>query len=145
MDLLNRFRNFMYGRYGFDAFGRFLFLLSLVFWGLSLIFRFTPLKSAYYVFWALNLIIYIYAFFRIFSKNIVSRAAENERYLRVRERVMPKLDRLKQEKLDRNYVFKRCPHCNSRLRLRRIKGKHTTRCPKCGTQFTVRIFFGTQQ
>jgi predicted RNA-binding Zn-ribbon protein involved in translation (DUF1610 family) len=142
MDLLNRFRKFMYGRYGFDALGRFLFILSLVFWALSFIFRFTPLKYAYYVFWGLNLIIYGYALFRIFSKNILARTAENERYLRLRGKFMPGLQRLKAEKLDKDHVFKRCPHCGTRLRLRRVRGKHNTRCPKCGTAFTLRIFFG---
>ncbi len=142
MDLLNRFRKFMYGRYGFDALGRFLFILSLVFWALSFIFRFTPLKYAYYVFWGLNLIIYGYELFRIFSKNILARTAENERYLRLRGKFMPGLQRLKAEKLDKDHVFKRCPHCGTRLRLRRVRGKHNTRCPKCGTAFTLRIFFG---
>ena len=143
MDFINRLRGFMYGRYGFDALGRFLFVLSIVFWGLSFVFRFTPLRSAYYVFWGLNLLIYAFALFRIFSKNTRARSAENERYLRFREKIVPPFQRFKADKLDKNYVFKPCPHCGSRLRLKRIKGKHTVRCPKCGVSFTVRIFFGT--
>ena len=132
----------MYGRYGFDALGRFLFVLSVVFWALSIVFRFTPLKKVYYVFWGLNLLIYAFALFRIFSRNTLARSAENERYLRVREKIVPRFQRFKTDKLDKNYVFRPCPHCGSRLRLRRIRGKHTARCPKCGERFTVRILIG---
>ncbi len=142
MDLLNRIRNFMYGRYGFDQLGRFLFILSLVFWALSIVFRFTPLRSVYYVFWLLNLAIYVFALFRILSKNILKRTEENERYLRIREKVVPRYMRFKADKMDKNYVFKRCPNCSARLRLKRVRGRHNTRCPKCGTKFSVFILFG---
>ena len=134
----------MYGRYGFDAFGRFLFVLSVVFWAASFVLRFTPLRRVYYVFWALNLIIYAYALFRIFSKNVLARSAENERYLRLREKIVPRFSRFKTEKLNRDYVFKRCRNCGSRLRLRRLRGRHTARCPKCGEQMTVYILFGAK-
>ena len=142
MDFLNRIRSFMYGRYGFDQLGRFLFILSVVFWALSIVFRFTPLRSVYYVFWLLNLGIYAYALFRILSKNILKRTEENERYLRIREKVTPRLRRFKADKMDRNYVFKRCPKCSARLRMKRVRGRHNTRCPKCGERFSVRILFG---
>ncbi len=135
----------MYGRYGFDQFGRFLFILSLIFWALSLILSFTPLRKAYYAFWALNTAIYIYAFYRILSKNIPRRTVENDRYLRARARVAPRFERLKTERLDKDHVFRKCPYCKSRLRMRRVRGRHTTRCPKCGTTFGVFILFGKKQ
>ena len=132
----------MYGRYGFDQLGRFLFILSIVFWALSLFFRWTPLRRVYLVFWALNTLIYVYAVFRILSKNVSQRSLENDKYLRLRERVIPKWNRFKADNLDRDHVFKKCPYCGARLRLKRVRGRHTTKCPKCGTQFKVRIFFG---
>ncbi|MBR5422792.1 MAG: hypothetical protein IK108_02170 [Clostridia bacterium] len=143
MDLINRFRRFMNGRYGYDQFGRFLFIVSLVFWALSGVLRFTPLRRLYFIFWALNTVLYVYAFFRILSKKVWKRAAENERYLRVRERFIPGWRKFRTEKLDKDYFFKRCPKCDARLRLRRIRGKHTTKCPKCGTKFTVWVLFGS--
>ena len=145
MDLLNRFRNFMYGRYGFDQFGKFLFYLSLVFWALSLVFRFTPLRKAYYVFWLLNTVIYVYALFRIFSKNTYQRTVENERYLRWREKFIPGWRKFKSEKMDPDHVFRRCRHCGSRLRLKRVRGVHTTKCPRCGAQFKIFILIGKNQ
>lgn len=133
---------FMQGRYGFDQFSRFLFLLSLVFWVLCFFARFTPWHWLYAVFSALNTILYITAFFRIFSRNIVSRTLENERYLQFRSRALPKLDRIKAEMSDREHVFRNCPSCGALLRLKKVKGKHTTQCPKCGKKFPVRIIFG---
>ena len=142
MDLLNRIRKFMYGRYGFDQLGRFLFILSLVFWAVSFVLRFTPLKKAYFVFWILNLVIYAFALFRIFSKNVLKREAENNAYLRLREKVMPRINAFKADNLDKNYVFRRCPKCSSRLRLKRVRGRHTVKCPRCGTKFKIFILFG---
>ena len=134
----------MYGRYGFDELSRFLFLASIVFWALSLLFRFTPLRKIYFIFWVLNTALYIFAIYRILSKNIDRRQRENEWYLRQRSKFYPHAQKFKQDKMDKDYIFKNCPYCHARLRLKRIKGKHTTRCPKCGTQFQVRIIFGKQ-
>ena len=142
MDFMNRLRNFMYGRYGFDQFGRFLFCLSIVFWALSLVFRYTSLARIYFVFWLLNTALYVFAIFRILSKNIYARTVENERYLRIRAKFMPGWLKFKSEKFDAAYIYKLCPHCGSRLRLKRIRGKHNTKCPRCGTKFTVRVLFG---
>ncbi len=132
----------MYGRYGFDQLGRFLFCLSLVFWGLSFVFRILFLRRLYFVFWLLNLLIYAFAIFRILSKNTYARTVENERYLRLRAKVLPKWQKFKAEKTDSGYVFRKCPHCGSRLRLKRVRGRHTTKCPRCGTKFKVFVLFG---
>ena len=142
VSLIEKLRRFMYGRYGFDQLGRFLFILSLVFWAISALLRFTPFYKAYFVFWLLNTLIYVFAIFRILSRNTYQRTVENERYLRLRERVVPRAQKFKRDKMDPDYFYKACPHCGSRLRLRRIRGKHNTRCPKCGTKFTVRVWFG---
>ena len=139
---IEKVRRFLYGRYGFDRFGGFLFILSMVFWAISLLLRFTPFRKVYFVFWLLNTLIYVYAIFRILSRNTYRRQRENERYLRIREKVVPRAQKFKREKMDADYFFKVCPHCGTRLRLRRVRGKHNTRCPKCGTRFTVRVWFG---
>lgn len=141
MNLIERFRRFMYGRYGFDQLGSFLFLLSFVFWGLCFILRFTPLYKAYYFFSLLNTAMYVIAIFRILSRNTYKRTVENEKFLRIRSRVIPFLNKHTMNLKDKNYVYKKCPYCKTQLRLKRIKGKHTSRCPKCGTTFKIRIFF----
>ena len=141
---MNNFREklarFMYGRYGFDQFGRFLFSAGLVCAVLCIFLRFLPIPVIYYICSSLNTIFYVYAVFRILSKNIPSRSAENEKYLRLRARALPVIDEKTKNLRDKDFVYKKCPKCAAKLRLRRIKGKHTTKCPKCGHKFKVRIF-----
>ena len=143
MNFLEKIRRFMYGRYGFDQFGRFLFILSMVFWALCFVLRFIPLRRVYVLYSVcsfLNTAIYVYAFFRILSRNTYKRSVENERYLRFRNKVIPLLDKKTANIRDKNYVYRKCPKCGAKLRLKRIKGKHTTKCPKCGAKFNVRVF-----
>ncbi|MBQ7689073.1 MAG: hypothetical protein IJT27_07655 [Clostridia bacterium] len=142
-----RISRFMYGRYGMDQLGRFLFILSIVFWAISLILRWTPFRKAYFVFWLLNTIIYIFAFYRILSRDTYRRTVENERYLHFREKMLPFARDGKaefQKITNPDYVFRKCRFCGAKLRLRRKRGKHTTRCPKCGKTMTVRVLFGKQ-
>ena len=72
---------FMYGRYGFDQLGRFLFALAFVFWVLCFFVRFLPWQFLYAMFSGINTALYIVAFFRILSKNTYKRTLENEKYL----------------------------------------------------------------
>lgn len=141
----DKFMNFMHGRYGFDSLSRFLCLLSLVFWALCLVARFTPWHWLYAVFSILNTALYAVALFRTFSRNISSRTLENERYLQLRSRTLPKLDILKAELSDREHTFRHCPACGAMLRLKKVRGRHTTQCPKCGKKFKVKIIFGKKQ
>ena len=146
---MNRFiekiSRFMYGRYGMDQFGRFLFILSLVFWAISAILRWTPLYKAYLVFWLLNTAIYVFAFYRILSRNTWQRQVENERYLRFREKMLPFVRSGKEKLGSRDYIFRKCRFCGAKLRLKRVRGAHTTRCPKCGKTFRVRVLFGRER
>ena len=67
---------FMYGRNGVDLFSRFLTYLGLVLVLLQLIFR----GAVGRIFWYLALAVLIYAYFRIFSRNLAKRRAENAKY-----------------------------------------------------------------
>lgn len=138
---MNGFREklmrFMYGRYGFDQLGGFLMGAGLVFGILSFFLRFLPTFIPYYICSVLNYLFYGVAFFRILSKNTYKRTLENEKFLRLRSKVMPLFDERIKSARDRNYIYKKCPKCSSKLRLKRIKGKHVTKCPKCGQKFNV--------
>lgn len=149
MNFRQKLYDFMLGRYGFDEFGRFLFLTGLVTWAVSLVLRivcrFMPVFTYLYMFVsALNTIAYVYAVFRILSRNIEKRQNENIRYFAVRDRVFNLRDRIRyrpvKEPADAQHIFRKCPHCGTKLRLKRLRGKHTTVCPKCGTAFKVRVW-----
>ena len=141
---MNNFREkiyrFMYGRYGFDQFVHFLMTAGIVMAVLCIFLRFLPTHIPYYICSFLNTFFYVFAFFRILSKNTYRRSLENEWYLQKRSKVMPFFDEKTKSIRDRNYIYKKCPKCSAKLRLKRIKGKHITKCPKCGLKFNVRVF-----
>ena len=81
-------------------------------------------------------VMYIYAIFRMLSRNVSKRQAENSRYVQFtnnwQKEVKQFFLRLKGMK---TYKYFRCPGCRNRLRMKRGSGlKHIT-CPVCKNQF----------
>ena len=117
----NTLARFMYGRYGSDRFNRFLLVLYLIFWVLSVVFRgWTGL-----IFYALTTVTMVWTLFRMLSRNISRRQAENRWYLH-------QITRLKDI---RRYRYRRCPHCRGMLRLPIKRGRRTVTCHRCRHQF----------
>lgn len=120
---------FMIGRNGADQFSRFLSFAALGVIVVNLFVRSAVLS-------ALCLALLIWSYFRVFSRNIPRRRAENERYLALRYRVTGYFsgltDRWKQR---RDFAFFRCPGCKAMLRVPRGKGKIRVTCRKCGNAF----------
>ena len=110
--LFNRFANFMQGRYGTDKLNNTLWVLLLILWFVNI---FVWNRVARYIIDGIMLLIIVLICFRMFSRNIVARSAENRKFL-------PK-----------------CPVCKAQLRVRNKKGNHTVRCPKCGSEFNKKI------
>lgn len=81
-------------------------------------------------------VLYIYAIFRMLSRNKVKRQAENNRYVHFlnnwQKEVKQFFLRLKGTK---EYKYFRCPSCKTRLRLRRGCGEKHITCPVCKHQF----------
>lgn len=127
-----KFMRFMYGRYGMDSLGKFTISVGLVTIILSMFvrWRFLPLFS-----W----ICIIYAYYRMFSKNIYKRSSENQWYLnktyKVRTFINKQKNLLVQRKTHHIYT---CPSCKQKIRIPRGKGKIEIRCPKCNTTFIKR-------
>lgn len=65
-----------------------------------------------------------FATYRMLSRNISQRQAENQKWMGL-------LARLR----DRNHRYFRCPHCKQRVRVPRHRGKISIRCPRCGEKF----------
>lgn len=127
-----KLERFMIGRYGVDAFARFLNGCILFLLVLQL---FIPRRGIY--FFALLLLFYNY--FRIFSKNIPARFRENEVYQRIRFRLDEKLRHWRGQAGElRKYHIYRCPGCGQKLRIPRGRGKVQICCPKCHTEFVKR-------
>lgn len=126
---------FMIGRYGPDALSKFTIYLGLI---LLIISIFLP-QQVKVVFTTLTLILLIYSYFRIFSKNINRRRYENAKYLRMTSGIRTDFN-LKRQMWDqrKEYKFFKCPSCKSVMRVPKGKGKVRIVCRKCGNSFEKR-------
>lgn len=125
----NKMMQFMQGRYGADQMGQMLSAVSMVFLIISLFSR----NQAWFL---LALIGIVYNYFRMFSKNISKRYAENQKYLTMTAGIRRKLASWKSQLAQRKmYHIYRCPGCKQKIRVPRGRGKIEIRCPKCNTRF----------
>ena len=119
----------MQGRYGADQMGQMLSAVSMVFLIISLFSR----NQGWFL---LALIGIVYNYFRMFSKNISKRYAENQKYLTMTAGIRRKIASWKSQLAQRKmYHIYRCPGCKQKIRVPRGRGKIEIRCPKCNTRF----------
>jgi len=119
----------MIGRYGPDHLNIAIIVFSLVLSLLNGIFRFAPLTYISYA-------ILAYALFRMLSRNLPRRRAENDKFLRYWWPVRTKISRLAANvKHRKTHKYFKCPSCANTLRVPRGKGKLQITCPKCGERF----------
>ena len=120
---------FMQGRYGADQMGQMLSAVSMVFLIISLFSR----NQGWFL---LAVIGIVYNYFRMFSKNISKRYAENQKYLTMTAGIRRKIASWKSQLAQRKiYHIYRCPGCKQKIRVPRGRGKIEIRCPKCNTRF----------
>lgn len=123
-----KLQRFMMGRYGNDRFNQFLMIVALIFMAISL---FGP--NIFYTI-ALGLMVYVY--YRMFSRQIAKRTAENQWYWQKEMKVRNWLQLRKRDVVQRkDYHIYKCPNCKQKLRVPRGRGKIAIRCRKCGTEF----------
>lgn len=134
-NLRYKFARWMQGRYGMDQFSRFLSILLLILIVLNLFVRSGILGI---LGWA----VIIYMYFRIFSKNIAKRYAENQKYMALENKVRnffsgitDPVKRKKNMEQRKNYHIYKCPQCKQKIRIPRGKGMIMVKCPKCAYEF----------
>ena len=127
-----RLIRFMAGRNGADNLSRAVSLVVLV---LLVVGMFVHGDAAR-VLWVLAIAGLIYVYFRMFSRNIQARYAENQKFLQkwgpVSRRLHNAVLRFQDRKTHRYF---KCPNCHKRLRVPKGRGKITITCPHCRTQF----------
>lgn len=128
-----KFARFMYGRYGVDQ----LYIASgILFIVLQLLQIFVNIPF-------LNigsLIFLIWTVYRVFSKNILARQAENQKFLQFTRFIKSKWNLFIRKFKDiGSHRYRKCPECETTLRLPRKRGTHKARCPQCNNLFEVKI------
>ena len=124
----NAIQRLMYGRYGNDHLNLFLMALYLL---LYLVFVFVRLELLYWV----SLALLAVTLFRMLSRNMERRRAENARFMRAAEPVLSWLRLRRTIRRDKEHVYFKCPNCGQQLRVPRGKGKITVTCRGCGASF----------
>ena len=123
---------FMTGRNGADNLSRAVSFISIA---LLVIVLFTDVEVSR-VLWVFEVLGVGYVYFRIFSRNVYKRQAENRKYLNMTSGARAYFRGLKERWSQRkDYKFFRCPSCRTLLRVPRGKGKIKLVCRKCGTSF----------
>lgn len=124
---------FMQGRYGVDQFSKVLLAIGLI---IILVSAFTADNAAGLIFYFFGWALIIYCYFRVFSRNVSKRYAENQKFLArtygIRNFFQKQKNIWKQRRVYHIYT---CPSCKQKIRIPRGKGKIEIRCPKCGTTF----------
>ena len=123
---------FMQGRNGMDELARMQSWLVLI---LLLVGMFTRIGLFSFV----ALILMIYMYFRVFSRNTSKRYEENQKYLNFRYNRTVSWNRLKKRMGQaRDCRFFKCPMWKQEVRVPRGHGKIEITCPKCREKFIRR-------
>ena len=126
--MAEKYRIFMYGRYGYDEFSRFLSIFALV---LVLVAYFFPVLCY------LGLAVIVYSVFRTYSKNIPARMREREKFLRIKKKISQFFKRTKNRFKERKtHKYFKCRKCKTYLRVPKGRGKIEITCPMCKTKVT---------
>ncbi len=119
---------FMQGRYGNDRLGQAMLVVALICMVLSL-FRIPFISTV-------GLVVLILTYYRMLSRQIGKRAAENQKYLVLEWKLRARLQKRKQAMAQsRTHRIFRCPECRQKIRVPRHRGRIAISCRKCGTEF----------
>ena len=127
--IMQKLREFMYGRNGTDQLSFALVIGGFAFYVLYVLFLFRPL-------YLLSLILYGISLFRTLSKNIPARRKENQKFLQFWWKIKYKWNLFRADLEERKtYKHFKCPSCGQKIRIPRDRGKVEIRCPKCSNRF----------
>ncbi len=135
--LMQKLAVFMQGRYGMDTLNNFLVVVALGLWVIN-IFVFGMVASI--IIDILELAVIGIFLFRMLSRNINKRSLENRKFVPVYNSVKNWFSLTVRKFKDRkDFRYLKCPVCKAQLRVKNKKGKHTVRCPRCGSEFEKKI------
>lgn len=130
---------FMYGRNGMDQLNRALFVGYLVLWLAEMVVSVT-LKNRFVtdVFAVLLPALMLYILFRMFSRNLYKRQAENQKWVNFFWGLKSRRKNAAARRADKDHKYFTCRNCKTICRVPVGKGKIVITCPKCGGQINAR-------
>jgi len=135
----NALARFMYGRNGMDQLNRALFWAYLILWlvggVVSGVLRSDLLST---LFSALTWILMVLIFFRMLSKNLYKRRAENQKWVNWWWGFKSRSAGAKARHADKEHKYFTCKNCKTICRVPVGKGKIIITCPKCRAQIEAK-------
>ena len=131
----NSLARFMYGRNGMDQLGFVTLWAAII---LDVVNLFVRNQVAYSILSAVAMVLTVWMVFRMFSKNLSKRRAENAAYM---NKVVYPLRQALSRSRDKEHKYFTCPNCRTVCRVPRGKGRIVITCPKCGAGAPRRDFF----
>jgi len=129
----------MYGRNGMDQLNRALFWLYIVLWLVgSLVSAVLKSNVLTAVFNGVMWILFVILFFRMFSKNLYKRRAENQKWVNWLWRIKSNQAGAKARHADKEHKYFTCKNCKTICRVPAGKGKIIITCPKCGAKIEAK-------
>ena len=135
----NAFAQFMYGRNGVDQLNQAVLYLYLILCVLRAIAAaFFRSRPAVRIFDCATLFLFIVILFRMFSKNLPRRRAENQKWVNFWYRCKSRRSGAKARRADKEHKYFTCKRCKTICRVPAGKGKIVITCPKCGAQINAK-------
>lgn len=130
----NALSRFMYGRNGIDR-----LCLTMIWAALLLdiinIFLRDRQPAAYSIVGFVSTVIVFLALYRMFSRNLEKRRAENARFMaKVWYPISRRIAGNQQQRMDKNHRYFTCPQCGAVCRVPKGKGRIVITCPRCGNE-----------
>ena len=122
---------FMTGRYGMDQLNTAMMVLYIILYVIYLFTRWMILDF-------IVLVLLFVTIFRMLSRNLERRRAENTRFLQLVRPALRKFKSCRSRMQDKEHRYFKCPNCGQQLRVPRGKGKITVTCRSCGASFEER-------
>ena len=120
---------FMYGRNGADQLGMATLVVGII---LDVVSMFAKTDTARRILGAVTAVLLFVLLFRMFSRNLTKRRAENGWFLnKLLYPVQRKFNAARQRAQDKEHKYFTCPNCRTVCRVPKGKGNIVITCPKC--------------
>ena len=130
----NKVIKFMSGRYGIDEIYKDGIVLAVILLILDMFINSQLLKI-------LHMTLILTLLYRSFSKNIYKRKMENNKYLKIKNKILKPIKEMKKHFKDEYHIYRKCHHCSTILKLPipNKRGIKHSICPTCKKRNTFII------